>query len=116
MKLIICGGRNYTDINKLNEVLNKLHEQNQINKIVTGDAKGADSMAVNWAKKHDIEYEIYKADWNLNGKAAGPIRNQKMISENSDADYLIAFPGGNGTKNAISTAMRYNVKVITIGE
>lgn len=57
--------------------------------IVHGAARGADQLAVQAARELGMSVEPHRADWNLHGKAAGPIRNQQMI--NAGADHVIAF-------------------------
>ena len=54
----------------------------------------------------------YCADWKEHGKAAGPIRNQRMIE---DADMLVAFPGhgySRGTRDCIKRAKAKGIPVI----
>lgn len=114
MKLIVCGGRHYKNKEFVYTVLNELHKDHKTTMIVAGDATGADSLAINWAKDNNIDYKIYVALWDIHGKAAGPIRNKLMITEHLDADFLLAFPGGNGTMNAIRTAKENNVPVIAL--
>lgn len=59
-----------------------------------------------------IRYEVFRADWDKHGKAAGPIRNQEML-DNGKADALVAFWDGKspGTKDMIRRAKRKGIKV-----
>jgi len=56
---------------------------------------------------------LYPADWNRHGRAAGPIRNEKM-AEVSDA--LIAFLDGKsrGTRSMIEIARRKGLQVAVV--
>ena len=47
------------------------------------------------------------ADWTKHGKAAGPIRNQKMLDE--CPDLVVAFPGGKGTADMVRRAMKAGI-------
>ena len=81
--------------------------------IISGGAKGADSMAEDWAIVHWCSFKEYKADWNKHGKAAGPIRNQQMLEEGKP-DLVVAFPGGRGTADMVKRAREAGVKVIEV--
>jgi hypothetical protein len=66
--------------------------------IVEGGATGADALARAWANYQDgsVDLATERADWRLNGKAAGPRRNQLMIDK-YNPDFYISVPGGRGT-------------------
>lgn len=51
------------------------------------------------------------ADWSKYGKAAGPMRNQKMLDEYKP-DLVVALPGGRGTADMVSRARVAGVEVI----
>lgn len=110
MKIIVTGGRNYNDSEKMNEILNKYKD---INKIITGGASGADNLAKLYAKEYNIDYEEYIAKWDEYGKSAGPIRNYQMCSSNTDAVVLV-FPGGKGTNHCHRIANKLKMKVEVI--
>ena len=105
-KLIIAGGRDFSDYDllksNLDAILEKLSENNINLIIVCGMAKGADICGWNWARDNNIPILEYPANWKLHGKAAGPIRNQEMAQV---ANGLIAFWNGTsrGTENMINT-------------
>ncbi len=71
--------------------------------IVTGDATGIDKIARRFGKENNISVGVFKANWNEYGKAAGPIRNEKLVKECNE---LIAFWDGKskGTKSSIKLA------------
>ncbi len=75
--------------------------------VISGDAPGADSLAVRWALKQSELVGLLRmpADWDQYGKAAGAIRNQTMSLE---GDALIAFWDGRskGTKDMIEKMTR----------
>ena len=107
-KPIVCinGSRSITNIN-LNLFLNPAH----IGCVVTGGARGIDTIAENWAKTNKIEWVCYLPQWNIYGKRAGILRNQDMIDF---CDVLISFWDGKsvGTKQAIDYAQSVGRKVI----
>jgi len=86
-------------------------DRNQIGAIIEGGAKGADSMAREWAKVYDIPLETYRADWVQYLRRAGPIRNQRMVDE-AKPHCVIAFPGGAGTDDMKRRARRAGILVL----
>ena len=86
-------------------------------RIVSGGAKGADSLAESYAHDHNRHFSVFIAEWDKYGLRAGSIRNAKMldyiIKESSSIDKccVLAFPGGPGTSNMIMLAKRAGVAV-----
>lgn len=56
--------------------------------LVQGGAAGADAIAARYWQNFG-PVETHRADWDRHGKAAGPIRNQHMVS--LGADLCLAF-------------------------
>lgn len=73
-------------------------------------ARGADRLGEKYAKEHGYKVLYFPADWDIDGKSAGFIRNVKM-AENADA--LVAFWDGKsvGTKHMIETAQNKGLAV-----
>jgi hypothetical protein len=109
MKILVCGGRHYSDYKKVKAVL----DEQPITTIVHGDQSGADALADKYGKEKDIPVKRYPADWIPLGRAAGPIRNKKML-DMENPDMVIAFPGGPGTRNMVKQAQQRNIKVIEV--
>lgn len=105
MKVLVCGGRNYTNYTRMKCVLNDLHREREITMIIHGDARGADRMSGQWAAENQIPVKIYPAKWDEHGKSAGPIRNQQMLSE-ARPDHVVIFPGGRGTQDMLNRVLR----------
>ena len=115
-RVIIAGGREFQNyglvLDRIEYYLqNKLKSDTVI--IVSGHATGADSLGERYANEHGLKCELYPADWNAHGKAAGPIRNAQMAD---NADALIAFWDGKsrGTKNMIETARNKGLRVAVV--
>lgn len=88
-KLAVVGSRGFDDYFHLKKRLDPLKDK--VSVIVSGGAKGADSLAAKWAKENDIPVTIFKPEWDKYGKGAGYQRNRKIISE---CDACIAFWDG----------------------
>ena len=103
MKVAVVGSRNFQDYDLLKQIL----AEYEITEIVSGGAKGADSLGEKYANEHNLPIEIFKPDWKRLGRGAGPARN-KTIVEN--ADFVIAFWDGvsKGTQSSINIAKKLN--------
>jgi hypothetical protein len=84
MKLAVVGSRDFTDYKMVKKELDKLN----FDLMVSGGARGADSLGERYADEHGIETFIFKPDWTKHGKAAGMIRNKDIVDA---CDVLIAF-------------------------
>jgi hypothetical protein len=111
IKVLVCGGRDYNDKEVVFGFLDHINEKYYIICVAHGAARGADTLADDWAKAHNILVEAYPADWNKHGKSAGSIRNRQMLVDGKP-DVVIAFPGGKGTENMIRQAKHRGVQVI----
>lgn len=111
MRVLVCGGRDFNDGRHLCRVLDTLHQKSRFSVVIHGAQRGADFLAGRWAKAHGIAVDPYKAEWTHLGRAAGPIRNRRMLEEGRP-DLVVAFPGGSGTANMVRQARGAGVKVI----
>ena len=110
-KVIVAGSRNYNNkefiYNKLDILLSKVNKPVQI---VSGLAKGVDSIAVDYAQDKGLYLKTFEAHWDKHGKKAGILRNIEM---GDYADALIAFRLNNstGTSHMINYAKSKNLKI-----
>jgi hypothetical protein len=81
LRLVVTGGRDFFNRAKVYEVLDKIHNDHGVTVLIEGEARGADTLAREWAEDRGIRVEPYPANWSEKGRAAGPIRNQQMITE-----------------------------------
>ena len=117
MKVLVCGGRDYNDVDTLFRILDEyiINGKTMIKTIISGHAKGADQMAEMYAQEMGIKTEVYPANWNRYGKKAGYLRNVQMAEEGKP-DLIIAFPGGKGTAMMIKIGKERGINVMEIGE
>ena len=113
MRILVCGGRDFSDYKLLSQHLNEYIQQGLV--IIHGAARGADSLAMTWALDNADSHEAYPADWNKYGKRAGYIRNVQMLNEGKP-DLVIAFPGGKGTQMMINLAEAAGVPVVKVND
>ena len=114
MIVLVCGGRDYggtmDTIGHVYSVLNKIHEDTPISKIVQGGAKGADNLGFCWGEDNGIPTKTYMANWEKYKRAAGHRRNAEMLKE-EDIDLVVAFPGGAGTASMVHMALNKGIEV-----
>lgn len=108
MRVIIAGGRDFVPSDDDWVFLDQLHEMYKFSVVLSGCARGADQFGQMWASSRRIELELHPPSWNKLGKAAGMIRNEEMASK---ADAVILFPGGKGTENMRSHAIKRNLRI-----
>ena len=109
MRMLVCGGREFSDKDQLYRVLDFYKPTF----IISGAARGADTLAIEYAKDRKIPYKEYPADWKRYGNHAGHIRNKEMIILGLP-DVVIAFTGGHGTENMIKQSKSHKIKIIIV--
>ncbi len=99
MKLAVIGSRTFTDFKYLSKIL-QFHECTQI---ISGGARGADSLAKQYAAEKGISYIEFLPDWDNQGRKAGIFRNIKIVDA---ADEIVAFWDGKskGTAHSLELA------------
>lgn len=119
-KIIVAGGRDFSDYKFLSHCIDGSLSQRNISEphIISGGARGADCLAIHYAREHNVPYTVFPAQWDKYGKSAGFIRNNQMAKfalENSqDKPVLIAFWDGlsSGTKGMIDLARHKGFDVV----
>lgn len=108
MKVLVCGSRHFNDKELLDATLGEL----DIQTIIEGEARGADTLARKYAEEHSLAVEAFPARWSEFGAAAGPIRNIQMLAEGRP-DLVVAFlaPDSRGTKHMIEISEKAGIPV-----
>jgi hypothetical protein len=109
----VSGGREFDDREYLYAELDRLQVEHQFSVIIEGEAKGADSLAGEWARHRGIALEPFPAKWEEEGRHAALIRNERMLVEGKP-DLVVAFPGKRGTYHMCKLAEDAGVQVIRI--
>ena len=115
MKILICGGRDYSNWTLFVNVLSEYAGFEKAPTLISGGARGAGQMAERYAHDYDLNIKVYRADWNAHGRAAGPRRNQLMLTAEAP-DLILAFPGGRGTADMVRRARLQGFKVREISD
>ena len=111
MRVLVCGGRDYSDVGTLVSRLAGLHVDRGIDLIIEGGGAGADTLARQFGQVSCIPVQTFRADWRKHGRGAGPIRNRQMIEEGKP-DLVVAFPGGKGTADMVRRARAAGIEVL----
>lgn len=85
--------------------------------VAHGGAKGADTIAGEFAQSNGMKVEVFSADWDAYGNKAGPIRNQEMVRSDPKADVCLAFLADSnspGTRSTIRFAEKRGIPVMEI--
>lgn len=125
MKLIIAGGRNFTDYELLEQECKRFIMENTVRNpewheykkfklmpnditIISGKALGADLLGERFASKFGFNLLEFPADWDKHGRSAGPIRNAEMAK---NATHCICFwdQASRGTANMIENCKKFNL-------
>ena len=113
MRTIIAGSRTITDMQLVVKAIQQAPFT--ITEIISGGAKGVDTLAQEYAKINGIPFHLFEADWAQYGRRAGFIRNEDMAIE---AEALIAIwdECSSGTRHMISIALRYKLQIHVLKE
>lgn len=115
MKVAIIGSRKFNDFDLLYKTVKKYCKENNISIeiIVSGGAKGADSLAEQFAKENDLQTKIFYPEWGIYGRTACSARNTQIVEF---SDIVFAFWDGKspGTNDSIIKAQKLQKTVITI--
>ena len=104
-RLAVVGSREFDDKQRLYEILTKNLDRIKI--IVSGGARGADSLAVEWAADFGVPFLVFPALWKdpftgQHDRGAG-FRRNRYIVEHSDS--IMAFWDG------VSTGTAHTIKM-----
>lgn len=108
MKILVCGGRDFSDKEHLFLTLSTIHKETPITLLIHGNARGADTLAGQWAQENNIPCHVFPAQWHIYGLRAGIMRNKQMLDKGKP-DFVLAFPGGFGTAHMMSATIATQV-------
>jgi hypothetical protein len=113
MQVLICGSRNWTNRARIQSVLVNLliRTKEPHLTIITGGARGVDTIAHEEALRQGYLTKVFPAEWEKYGKSAGFKRNLQMLDQNPDR--VIAFWDGKskGTEHTITEANKRGIEV-----
>jgi hypothetical protein len=125
MRVLVCGDRKWDDAWMIHVVLRGIARTLEANGgssadlyVIDGGAKGADRIAGDWRDRSGADGKTYPANWTEHHRAAGPIRNQQMLTE-GQPDVVFAFHDNlaesKGTADMVRRATKARVSTFVIG-
>jgi hypothetical protein len=111
MKVIIAGSRSINDIELVKYAV--LESGFDITEVVSGRARGVDTLGEIWARENNISLAYFPADWKKYGRAAGPIRNAEM-AKYGEALIAIMESGSKGTANMVKNAKALGLEIFIL--
>ena len=101
LNILIAGGRDYNNYQRLQEFVDEticsLNHTYETVTIISGMARGADMLGVQYSIQNNYRLIKFPAQWNTYGKRAGFIRNKQMLDylkTSRDNGMVIAFWNG----------------------
>lgn len=109
--VVVAGSRKLTEIMTDDEarqlvwgVLNG--SPFQIGELVSGGARGVDSLAEEYAENNNIDLTVMEADWDTFGSFAGPRRNSEM-ADYAEAGVIIRVDESAGSTDMLKKARKH---------
>lgn len=117
MKVLVCGSRGVKDRYLVYSTLDEIHDINGIDLVIEGCARGADTLAEEWALHANIpnlHFPVTPEEWETIGKSAGHRRNRRMLQEHPDL--VVAFWDGQsaGTAGTIKSAEAMGLTTLVV--
>ena len=114
--ILVAGSRNYYNYSEFKNVMDYTNNKYHITEIISGGARGADSLAERYAKENNIPIKVFPANWDMYGKTAGFIRNTEMHNylKNFKDRMCICFWDGqsHGTVHNFKLCKNNNTKLV----
>lgn len=88
MRVLVCGSRDWSDWRRIDAVLRELVLADDVT-LVHGGARGADALAHQVGVVRGWNIERFPARWNVDGRAAGFVRNVEMLR--TDPHLVVGF-------------------------
>lgn len=116
LRIIFCGDRKWNTRAEIFSTMTTMKMNLGDFTVVEGEALGADALSRSVAELNcDLPVDPFPANWDLYGKAAGPIRNTQMLRERGGADGVVAFhrniEQSKGTANMVQQARKAAIPV-----
>jgi hypothetical protein len=120
VRIIVAGSREGVNPQVVRAIVDRIYAKYPDATIVTGGARGVDTIADFYAKHLGMSTEVYPANWDKYGKRAGYLRNCEMansLTENSEDFIVCIYPGRRTTGTAMMADIgrRAGFKVVELG-
>jgi hypothetical protein len=114
-RILVTGSRDWDDWRTITTALIQARRDYSLGEIIPtvvhGKARGADFLAAQAARKLGWHVEDHPADWSAHRKAAGPLRNAKMVSDGADVCLAFIRNGSRGATHCADLAEKAAIPV-----
>lgn len=110
-KVAVVGSRRFTDYDLMKQILNQQHDK--IGMIISGGAKGADTLAQRYAKDNGIPMHIIYPEYEKYGKRA-PLRRNVTIANLAEKMIAFGYPDSRGTRHVVDKMKQLNKPYVFI--
>lgn len=117
MRVVVAGSRDGVSEKLVRDTIVDILKKHPGVTVVTGGARGVDTIAHIHAKSLGATTEVYPADWTRYGNSAGFVRNELMVNLPDVVLVVCIYPGyrTSGTSHTASLARRKNIEVTEVG-
>ena len=116
-KVLVTGSRDLKEYKAVYDALDEIYQTHFPLIVIHGSARGADSFADAWAVfRANVTPVRVVADWENDGRAAGSIRNSRMLELSPDIVLAFFQDGATnyGTRHMAKIAREAGIEVKTI--
>ena len=113
MRLAIVGSREFENYDLVCAEVAKIQQTQNVDLIVSGGAKGADTLAKKFAARNGIRLMEFLPDYDRYGRGA-PLQRNTLIVQNSDVVLAFVAATSKGTWDTIRKARAARKKVIIV--
>lgn len=114
MKVIVAGGRKLSVTDSAVQGVIRLLREIHATEVVSGGAPGGDQIGEIAGRRLDLPIKVFEADWQGQGRSAGPIRNQSMVAYAGPSGACVLLPGGKGTEDMERRAREKGMAIFKI--
>lgn len=115
--LVVTGSRDFVNQAEFDLCMDKFMADKYFDMIVAGGCKGTDLMAKSYAARkryYYAEFPILSWEWEVYPRAAGPMRNERMVNlmqPNHCVAFLLQGAANKGTKNCANICAERDIDV-----
>ena len=109
-RVAIVGTREFNDYDYVEACVLSVIHPDDIEIVVSGGARGVDTLAKRFAEKHGLKFKEFPADWSK-GKSAGMLRNTIIVD---NCNLVIAFPSWKHSPGTCDTIRKAKLRKIPV--
>lgn len=122
LRVLVCGSRTWSGIaasDHIHRVMGRVEALavslgQKLEVAHGGCPSGADAIVDAWARRRGYEPIVHKAQWDVYGRAAGPLRNAQMAEQGADLCLAFLRDSSPGTLDMISSAEAHKIPTFVI--